>query len=145
MKYKKSPDKWRKTIPAPAHWLGAQFSLCFKHNRLVPIHTVCHSRSPTSPCGGRREFAKALRNHFVWRGAVSGRTEPMAASDESAERSERAHVDQLAAYKFINNIIVYSNAAVRDNRRQLARCTENASSRSHTQLKLSYENYLSFV
>lgn len=28
-------------------------------------------------------------------------------------------MDQLAAYKFINNIIVYSNAAVRDNRRQL--------------------------
>lgn len=35
---------------------------------------------------------------------------------------ERASVDQLEAYKFINNIIVniYSNAAVRDNRRQLA-------------------------
>lgn len=29
-------------------------------------------------------------------------------------------MDQLAAYKFINDIIVYSNAAVRDNRRQLA-------------------------
>lgn len=104
--YKKSPDKWRKTIH---------------------IHARTHSHIPQTPTNeifGILSTAISTDTHRIthrpeWRsprmyvseGALRNASAGWASICVCVWKwSKRASLDQLAAYKFINDIIVYSNA-----------------------------------